>query len=93
MVLAAEDLYRDVAGEVYAALTRLKAGDWDAKGATHAVKELRAFFQLILEERARVAKLHKQETGAGGGGGALDFEAARAEIGRRLACLRDAGGG
>ena len=31
--------------------------------------------------------------GAGGGAGELDFAAARAEIGRRLACLRAAGPG
>ena len=40
----------------------------------------------------RVDKLRKQDCRQVGAGGALDLDAARAEIGRRLACLRDAGG-
>jgi len=43
---------------------------------------------LSLEEKARVAGGKTRV-----GGGALDLEAARAEIGCRLACLRAAGGG
>lgn len=92
LISEAEELYHDIAGEVFAALRRLKAGDWDTKGATQAVRELRAFLQLVLEERTKVAKLSKQDAGAAGGR-ALDFDAARVEIGRRLARLRDAGGG
>jgi hypothetical protein len=88
----AMELYRDVANEVFAAIRRIKNGEWDPKGATHVVKEMRAFFELVLEERSRVEKQRRADEGAVNGY-ALDFEAARDEIGRRLACLRDAGGG
>lgn len=37
-----------------------------------------------------LAELETERDGAGGGGSALDLDAARAEIGRRLARLRDA---
>jgi hypothetical protein len=47
---------------------------------------------MVMDERARVEKLRKQIAGVVGDH-ALDFDAARTEIGRRLACLRDAGGG
>lgn len=87
-----EDLYHDIAGEVFALLKRLKTGDWEPKSATHAVRELRSFLEFVLDERMKVAKLSKQEAGAVHDY-ALDFDAARDEIGRRLARLRDAGGG
>ena len=60
------------------------------KEAVRLARELRAATQLMLEERNRVDKLRKEI--AGGGGGALDLDAARDEIGRRLACLRRAAG-
>ncbi|MGF6860052.1 hypothetical protein ABIE69_000607 [Rhodobacteraceae bacterium MBR-64] len=62
------------------------------KEATGYAKEFRAALQAVLNERATIDKLRKQELGAAGAC-ALDFAAARDEIGRRLACLRDAGGG
>ena len=49
-----------------------------------------SFIRLFMEERNKVDKLRKSVAGAVGAG-ALDFAAARDEIGRRLACLRDAG--
>ncbi len=88
----AAELYRDVADEVFALIQRIKGGDWDARTATHAMKEMRAFYELVLEERAKVARKSKTEAGAVYDY-ALDLGAARAEIGRRLACLRDTGGG
>lgn len=62
------------------------------KEAVRLARELRAATQLMLEERNRVDKLRKEIAGGGGAGGALDLDAARSEIGRRLACLRRAAG-
>jgi hypothetical protein len=94
LLKASEELYRDVALELAAATERLRQGDLgEVKAAVQAAKDLRVAFQLVMDERTRVDKLRKQVAGAGGGAGELDFAAARAEIGRRLACLRAAGPG
>ncbi|HBU16508.1 MAG: hypothetical protein A2092_13075 [Rhodobacteraceae bacterium GWE1_64_9] len=95
LLQASEDLYRDIALELAAATQRLREGELDeVKAAVKAVKDLREAFQIVMDERTRVDKLRKQVAGAAAGGtGELDFAAARAEIGRRLARLRDAGGG
>lgn len=86
-------LFRDMAEEMALALRRFREGDFsEAKGASAALKDLRAAYHLVMDERTRVEKLRKQHAGEVGGG-ALDLELARDEIGRRLACLRDAGGG
>lgn len=53
---------------------------------------LTGYVRLLMEERNKVDKLRKSAAGAAGGGSALDLDAARDEIGRRLALLRDAGG-
>ncbi|MFD2175170.1 hypothetical protein [Rhodobacter lacus] len=91
-----EALYREIAAELAAAMAGLraragsaKADSADVKAAAQAVKDLRAAFQMVMEERGRVEKLRKQASGALEGQ-ALDLDAARAEIGRRLARLRDA---
>ncbi|MFC3058335.1 hypothetical protein [Paenirhodobacter populi] len=88
-----EALYREMAEELARALKGARRGEAkDAKVAVQAVKDMRSAFQLLMEERTRVEKLRKQVAGAVGGR-ELDFDAARAEIGRRLARLRDAGDG
>lgn len=88
-----EELYRDIAGELALAMKGVRQGEMkDAKAAAQAVKDLRTAFQMVMEERARVEKLRRQVAGVGAGS-ELDLDAARAEIGRRLACLRDAAGG
>ncbi|TKD22335.1 hypothetical protein FBT96_07070 [Rhodobacter capsulatus] len=88
-----EELYRDIAGELALAMKGVRQGEVkDAKAAAQAVKDLRAAFQMVMEERVRVEKLRRQVAGVGPGS-ELDLDAARAEIGRRLACLRDAAGG
>ena len=92
LISETEELYREIADEVFVAIRKIRTGEWDTKGTPQVVKEMRAFLQLVLEERAKVAKLSKQEAGVVYDY-ALDFDAARVEIGRRLACLRDAGGG
>lgn len=63
----------------------------DARTAQAVVRDMKAAYQLAMEERNRVDKLRKQAAGAVHGY-AIDMDAARAEVGRRLACLRDAGG-
>ena len=90
MISATETLYQDLAEEIVQALAKLKAGEWDPKGTTHSVKEMRSTLRLVLEERMKIAELGKRGAGAAYDY-ALDFDAARAEIGRRLARLRDAG--
>ena len=93
LIAEAEELYQDYAVEVAAAIRKIRAGELgDLKQSVQAVKDLRAALVLTLEERAKVARLGKQH-GSGGQDRTLDFDAARAEIGRRLACLRDATGG
>lgn len=93
MLAATEGLYREAAEELIRAVSRIREGQIDeVKAATQAVKDLKTAFQLVMDERTRVDKLRKQVAGTVGAG-VLDFEAARAEIGRRLARLRDAGGG
>lgn len=90
LISATEALYQDLADEIFQVLRKLKAGEWDPKGTTHSVKEMRSTLRLVLEERMKIAELGKRDAGAAYDH-ALDFDAARAEIGRRLACLRDAG--
>jgi hypothetical protein len=88
----AEEIYREMSDEVYAAIRKIRSGEWDAKTTTHTIKEMRSFFLLVLEERTKLAKLSQREEGIAYDY-ALDFDEARIEIGRRLACLRDAGSG
>ena len=64
----------------------------DIRGLGAQVKELRDVLKLLVTESQNVAKL-RRDTGGLDAGGVFDLDAARAEIGRRLACLRDAGGG
>ena len=61
----------------------------DVKAAQQTVRDLKTLFQMVMDERTRVDKLRKQIAGVVHGH-ALDFDGARDEIGRRLACLRDA---
>jgi len=90
---ATEDLYRQAAEDLVLAQRKLRQGSVDeVKAATQAVKDLKVAFQLMMDERTRIEKLRKQVAGVVHDY-AIDFDAARAEIGRRLACLRDAGGG
>jgi hypothetical protein len=86
-------LYRFTAEELVMALNAIKAGDLvEAKAAATAVRDLKSAYFLVMEERGKVEKLSKQAAGAVGTG-SLDLSAARDEIGRRLALLRDVGTG
>ena len=62
------------------------------KKAVQTARDVREAVHMMMTERSRVDKLRKDIAG-GVGGGSLDLDAARTEIGRRLACLRRAGGG
>lgn len=89
----AEDQFAQVALELGEAARRAVEGEpGAAKLAAQAARELRDAFRILMSERERVDKLRTQIAGIAGTHD-LDFDAARDEIGRRLACLRDAGRG
>jgi hypothetical protein len=93
LLAATEELYRDIAEELIRAKDKLRDGQFDeVKAAVQAVKDLKLAFQMVMDERTRVEKLRKHVAGVVHDY-ALDFDAARDEIGRRLARLRDAAGG
>lgn len=90
----AEGLYRYAAEELHRTIKAIRAGQMnELKTAQTTVRDLRATALHVLEERAKVDKLRTQIAGKVRDGTTLDFDAARAEIGRRLACIRDAGPG
>ncbi|MDO5621545.1 MAG: permease [Paracoccus sp. (in: a-proteobacteria)] len=89
----AQELFRETAADLNGVRRALRDGETDqVKDAVKLVRELRVATQLVLEERNKLDKIRKDIAG-GVGVGALDLDAARDEIGRRLACLRRAGGG
>ncbi|MDN3712278.1 permease [Paracoccus cavernae] len=91
VVTIADDLFHACAADLTRLRRKIQAGETDEiKESAKLVRDLRAATQLVLEERNRVDKLRKDAAGSVGAG-ALDLDAARDEIGRRLACLRRAG--
>ena len=89
----AGEMFERVALELGRATGRLSQGEVGAsKEAAQAARELRDAFRRVMSERERVDRLRSQVAGTigAGAGGALDFDAARDEISRRLARLRDA---
>jgi hypothetical protein len=89
----AEDLFEE-AGVILGKLLKIARQEDDAtvRKLRPAVAELSAGWQMAVKERNRVAEERKKAAGVVGSY-AIDFDAARAEIGRRLACLRAAGDG
>jgi hypothetical protein len=88
-----EDLYRWAITDLRSLIAAIEAGRIEeVKAAKAAVKDLREVGKLLIQERANVEALRKQVAGSVGAGTELDLGAARDEIGRRLACLRDARG-
>ncbi len=82
LVQAAENLAR--------LINRIKDGNFqEAKATPEAVKGLHRALEVVVLGRRDVEKLCKQVSGTVGAT-SLDFHAARDEIGRRLARLRDA---
>jgi hypothetical protein len=94
ILAVAEAMYREAAVELHRTIDAIRGGAFgEVKSAQTAIRDLRATASQVLEERSRIDKLRKHVAGQVGPAGAIDFDAARAEIGRRLACLRDRGGG
>ncbi|MDW4548498.1 hypothetical protein R5H32_03940 [Defluviimonas sp. D31] len=90
--MEADELFRGYASEIAAAIRRIERGEFDRlKDGIQAVKDLRSALRIVFEERARVAQFDEAEGGCVAGA-ALDLDAARDEICRRLARLREAGG-
>lgn len=88
-----EEWLTEAAEEIAQSIRALKAGDLARSDeAKKHIGNLRSAMGLYIDERNRVEKLRKQIAGAVGACG-LDLDAARDEIGRRLARLRDAGTG
>ncbi|MCB2110645.1 hypothetical protein [Albidovulum sp.] len=87
------ELFNDITATLAQMVRRLKAGEaGEAKEVARQMGEVRAAYKLALEERIRVAKLRKEDAGVVYDY-ALDLDAARDEVCRRLACLREAGDG
>lgn len=84
------DMLRESAELVVLTMRDVRAGKFgEVKTVNAAMKELRQTYLAMMDERTRVDKLRKEVAGVADGH-TLDFDAARDEIGRRLACLRDA---
>jgi pyrroline-5-carboxylate reductase len=93
VLAAAETFVADAMEDLVGAIAAVRQGNLtEAKAAVLAVRDLKQAFYGLMEERNRVEKLRKQVAGDVGTG-SLDLDAARDEIGRRLACLRDASPG
>jgi len=89
----ADGLFRSYAADLTRLREKISSGETDElKESGKLVRDLRAAAQMVLEERSKVDKLRKDAAGQVGAG-TLDLVAARDEVGRRLACLRRAGGG
>ncbi len=90
-LVVAEELFKE-AGLALAQLTKkIRRHELEAaRGAKAALSEVLGAYQLAMKERNRVADERRKGSGIVGDY-AIDFDAARDEIGRRLACLRDAG--
>lgn len=88
----AASLYREAVVDLFAALKKAKQGRFEGdKSATQAVKDLKTALEWMMDERNRLEKFRRTAAGAVGTS-ELDLGIARDEIGRRLACLREAGG-
>ncbi len=93
LLATAENMLRESAEQVALAMREVRAGRFaELKETSGLMRELRSTFNSLMEERTRVDKLRQQTAGVVRGH-AIDFDAARDEIGRRVARLRDAGGG
>ena len=91
MLATTEIWLREAAEALAGTVHSIKSGEFGkVKDAVECIKGLKAAVHLAIEEGNRVEKLRKQVAGSVGTG-SLDMDAARDEIGRRLARLRDAG--
>lgn len=86
----ANDLFFRVLKELERQLEVAKMNDGEGStGLAKTASELRKAVQNIFDERKRLEQSGKNISN-GQGGAELDLVASRDEIGRRLACLRDA---
>jgi len=89
-LLAAERHFHRILQQVEGAIVRLEGTEAAAaKEAASIVRDLNKAAQTVFDERSKVEKLRKQTAGVVHDF-ALDFDAARDEIGRRMALLRSA---
>lgn len=89
----ANALFHRAVGALGDLVKRLEAGEFDASAeAERTVKKIDKQLELVIKERQSVEARKRKDIGAAAGGIALDFDAARDEIGRRLARLRAASG-
>jgi hypothetical protein len=89
-----ENLYREAAEDLMEAISKVKAElGPDGKEISSSLRELRSAFHTVMNERTKFEKLCQDDSDYGLGERFLDLDAARDEIGRRLACLRNAGDG
>lgn len=87
-----EEWLREATETLVLTVQSIKAGNFgQIKDIQDCVKGLKLAAQMTLDERNRLEKLRKTVAGAVGPG-EFDLDAARVEIGSRLARLRDAGG-
>ena len=88
-------IFDHAAEELGEALVRLREEGPVGGGSTRALRAVRALqaaLAVCLEERVKSDRFRNEVAGVVGERN-LDLDAARVEIGRRLARLRDAGGG
>lgn len=85
LIAHARKLYHDLTDELMNALELLRSGevDQEAKGRAETIRSHRKALQTVLEIEIQFVKNAKEK----GGPGAIDLEAARDEIFRRLGRL------
>lgn len=92
-VTAAEELFEEAIQDVAVIKEKIRRQEIEALSELKtAVPNATQATKLLLQEKNRVYELHKKQIGVVHDY-AIDFDAARVEIGRRLACLRGARGG
>jgi hypothetical protein len=93
LIAEADAQFHRAIRELNGAITRLEERGDHSRDIIEAVRGLGKALTVAFEERARVERLRRQDGSAGEAGPAIDYDAARDEIGRRLARLRAEHGG
>lgn len=94
-----ERIFEMAAARLADAIGQLETGrSAEVRATQKAIRELRLALWMLVDERTRLDRLRNKIGGLAGdgetgGGRRLDLDAARDEIGRRLAGLRAAGDG
>jgi predicted Zn-dependent peptidase len=89
---AAKEHFEETAREIEACRKRLRQGEEVSPSELQKLRaQLKAEARLYYEEAQRLARELRKQAGIAGQF-ALDFDAARQEVGRRMARLRAAGG-